>query len=89
LVAKHEGNRDFPAVTLDSASYEACRVVEIRPERMTAKSDLAQSKPQQGYRRFIAEHLVERGLPGDLDAVRAMGYELERSEGGRWRLKHG
>ena len=88
LVAKHEGNRDFPAVTLDSASYKACRVVEIRPERMTAKADLAQSKPQQGYRRFIAEHLVERGLPGDLDAVRAMGYELERSEGGRWRLKH-
>ena len=86
LVAKHEGNRDFPAVTLDSASYTACRVVEIRPERMTAKSDLAQNKPQLGYRRFIAERLVERGLPGDLEAVRAMGYEPERSEEGGWRL---
>ena len=87
LVAKHEGNRDFPAVTSDSASYPGCRVVEIRPERMTAKSDLAQNKPQLGYRRFIAERLVERGLPGDLEAVRAMGYELERSEEGGWRLK--
>ena len=87
LVAKHEGNRGFPAVTSDSASYTACRVVEIRPERMTAKSDLAQNKPQSGYRRFIAERLVERGLPGDLEAVRAMGYEPERSEEGGWRLK--
>ena len=74
-------------MTSDSADYKACRVVEIKPERMTAKSDLAQNKPQQGYRRFIAEHLVERGLPGDLEAVRAMGYELERGEGGGWRLK--
>lgn len=86
LVAKHEGKRDFPAVTSDSASYKACQVVEIKPEKMTAKSDLAQNQPQLGYRFFIAEHLVGRGLPGDLDAVRAMGYTLERSEG-RWRIK--
>jgi len=87
LVAKHEGNRDFPAVTSDSTGYKTCCVVEIRPERMTAKADLAQNKPQQGYRRFIAEHLAKRGLPGDLEAVRTMGYELERSEEGGWRLK--
>jgi nitroimidazol reductase NimA-like FMN-containing flavoprotein (pyridoxamine 5'-phosphate oxidase superfamily) len=87
LVAKHEGNSSFPPVTSDSASYKACHVVEIQPERMTAKSDLAQSKPQQGYRRFLAERLVERALPGDLEAVQAMGYELERREEGGWRLK--
>ena len=87
LVAKHEGNRDFPAVTSDSTGYKTCCVVEIRPERTTAKSDLAQNKPQQAYRRFIAEHLVERGLPGDLEAVRAMGYELERSERGGWLIR--
>lgn len=86
LVAKHEGKRNFPAVTSDSASYKACQVIEIKPERMTAKSDLAQNKPQLGDRLLIAEHLVRRGLPGDLDAVRAMGYALERSEG-RWRIK--
>lgn len=86
LVAKHEGNRDFPAVTPDSADYKTCCVVEVRPERMTAKSDLAQNKPPDN-RRFIAERLARRGLAGDLEAVRAMGYKLERSEGGGWRLK--
>jgi len=87
LVAKHEGNRDFPAITPESAGYKTCRVVEIRPERMTGKSDLGQNKPQVNYRRFIAEHLAARGLPEDLEALRAMGFELEREEGEGWRLK--
>ncbi len=87
LVAKHQGNRDFPAVTSSAKDYKACCVVEIKPEKMTAKSDLAQNHPQQGYRRFIAEHLVKRGLPGDLEAVRAMGYEMEGSEQEGWRIK--
>ena len=86
LVAKHEGNRDFSPVTPDSPSYKACCVVEIKPERMTAKSDLSQNKPQD-QKREIAEHLAKRGLPGDLEAVRAMGFELEGSEKKGWRLK--
>ena len=86
LVAKHEGNRNFPAITSDSADSKACRVVAIKPERMSAKSDLAQNKPQQGTRRFIAECLLARGLSGDLEAVRAMGYEVEGGKEGR-RLK--
>lgn len=87
LVAKHEGNRSFPAISPDSPDYKACRVVAIKPEKMTAKSDLGQNKPQQGYRRFIAERLLERGLHADLETVRAMGYELEPREEGGWRLK--
>ena len=87
LLAKHEGKESFPPINVESASYKACHVIEIRPERMTAKSDLAQNKPQLGYRHFIAERLVERGLPGDLDSVQAMGYDLERREEGGWRLK--
>ncbi len=86
LVAKHERNQSFPPVTPDSSGYRTCRVIEITPERMTGKSDLGRNIPQQDYRQFIAEHLADRGLPGDLEALRAMGYELERSEGG-WRLK--
>jgi uncharacterized protein len=86
LVAKHEGNRKFPPVTADSGSYKGCRLVEINPERTTAKSDLAQNKPQLGYRLFIAEHLARRGFSGDLEAVQAMGYELVRGEGS-WRIK--
>ena len=87
LVAKHERNDDFPPVTPESTSYKTCRVIEIRPERMTGKSDLGQNKPQVNYRRFIAEHLAARGLPGDLQALRAMGYRLERGEEGGLRLK--
>ena len=87
LVAKHEGNSLFPPVTPDSESYKPCRVVEIKPERMTAKSDLVQNKPQ-AQRRSLAERLAERSLPGDLEALRAMGYELERREGGGGRLKN-
>jgi nitroimidazol reductase NimA-like FMN-containing flavoprotein (pyridoxamine 5'-phosphate oxidase superfamily) len=87
LVAKHEGNWDFSAVTPDPSGYKTCYVVEITPERMTGKSDLAQNKPQHGYRGFIAERLAERGLPGDLEALQAMGYELEPGAGGGWRLK--
>ncbi|NWF57591.1 MAG: pyridoxamine 5'-phosphate oxidase family protein [Syntrophaceae bacterium] len=86
LLAKHEGNRAFPSVTLDSPDNKACCVVEIKPARMTAKSDLAQNKPPE-TKRFIAENLARRGLPGDLEAVRAMGFNLERSEGSGWRLR--
>ena len=86
LLAKHEGNRAFTAVTLDSPDNKACRVVEIKPGKMTAKSDLAQNRPPEN-RRFIAEKLAKRGLPGDLEAVRSMGFKLEGSEGRGWRLK--
>jgi len=86
LVAKHEGNRDFSPVTPNSPSYKACCVVEIKPERMTAKSDLSQNRTQD-QKRAVAEHLAKRGLPGDLEAVRAMGFELEGSEKKGWRLK--
>lgn len=80
LVAKHQGNSEFTPITPNSSGYKACRIVGIKPEKMTAKSDLGQSRPQRGYRRFIARHLAKRGLPGDLEAVRAMGYELEEVE---------
>ena len=51
---------------------------------MTGKSDIGQSRADM---RFTAERLAERGLPGDLEALRAMGHELEGSEGEGWRLK--
>lgn len=87
LVAKHEGRKAFTPITPDSSGYKACRVVEIKPGKMTGKSDLGQCRPQHDYPRFIAEHLVKRGLPGDLEAVRAMGYELEGAAQTGWQLK--
>jgi len=45
LVAKHEGNRDFPPVTSGSTGYKICSLVEIAPQKMTGKSDVGQNKP--------------------------------------------
>jgi nitroimidazol reductase NimA-like FMN-containing flavoprotein (pyridoxamine 5'-phosphate oxidase superfamily) len=74
LVAKHEKGRDFQEITPEFSAYRACTVVEIRPERMTAKADLLQGKPQE-LKAEVAMHLAGRGLPGDLEAVRAMGLD--------------
>lgn len=79
LVAKHEGNRDFPVITTEHAKYKACSVVEITPVCMTAKSDLAQNKSQVD-RDYVVECLIRRGLPGDLEAVRVMGYKVEKNK---------
>jgi hypothetical protein len=87
LVAKHEGNTDFVPITKKSSWYQVCSVVEITPEKMTASSNLGQAVPQKKFRRAFAQHLIKRGLPGDLEAIRAMGYEIERSKEKGWRLK--
>jgi uncharacterized protein len=87
LVEKHEGNSDFSPITRESAGYKACRVIEITPIRMTGKSELGQSLPQVRYRDFIAQELVRRGLPGDLETVQAMGYDLEKVAGSGWKLR--
>ncbi len=86
LVAKHEGSQNFPAVTPDSTGYKACCVIEIKPQKITGKSDLVQNKTPQD-RGIIAQLLVKRGLPGDLNAVRSMGYDLEGNEREGWRIR--
>ena len=87
LVAKHEGNADFVPVTNNSPWYKVCAVVEITPEKMTASSNLAQAHPQREFQYTFARHLAKRGLPGDLEAIRAMGYEIEGSKEKGWRIK--
>ncbi len=76
LVAKHEGHEEFQPVTPGLVSYKACKVVEIRPERMTGKADLLQGKPKD-LKEQVAMHLLKRGLPGDLEAVSAMGLDTK------------
>jgi hypothetical protein len=87
LVAKHEGNTDFVPITKKSPWYKVCSVVEITPEKMTASSNLAQAEPQKGFRRTCAQHLARRGLPSDLEAIRAMGYKIENGEENGCKLK--
>jgi predicted FMN-binding regulatory protein PaiB len=87
LVSKHEGGREFEPVHEGAPDYQACHVVEITPETMTGKTDLAQNKDQDGRRREIAQHLARRGMDGDLKAVAAMGYELDYDQLHGWRVK--
>jgi nitroimidazol reductase NimA-like FMN-containing flavoprotein (pyridoxamine 5'-phosphate oxidase superfamily) len=86
LVAKHEGGREFPPVTPDSPAFKGCRVVEITPEMVSGKSDLIQGKPEE-VRRALAESLLGRGLPGDIQAVKDMGFELAGGPDQGWSLK--
>ncbi len=87
LVAKHEGHADFPPVKPEASAYRACAVVEIAPERISGKADLLQNVPRDGARREVAKRLLRRGRPGDLEAVRAMGYTVAGNAREGWRLR--
>lgn len=72
LVASHEPERRPAPVHEDMPDYKACAVVEIRPETVSAKSDLAQKKSAE-EREALARYLVKRGRPGDKATAAAMG----------------
>jgi len=76
LIAKHEKTDDFPPVTADMRSFKACKVIEIKPDSITAKSDFSQNQPDEN-RRAIAEYLFKRNQPGDREAVKAMGFTFQ------------
>jgi nitroimidazol reductase NimA-like FMN-containing flavoprotein (pyridoxamine 5'-phosphate oxidase superfamily) len=76
LIAKHENTEDFKKVTQDMSGCKACDVIEIRPDSISAKSDLIQNKSEED-RRMVAEYLFKRNQPGDREAVAAMGFELK------------
>jgi uncharacterized protein len=77
LVRKHEPGRDLPPVTPDMPGFKACRVIEIRPRSITAKSDLLQKAPEDLRKRF-AGYLCERNQPGDRETVQAMGFHVSK-----------
>ena len=86
LMVKHERRDDFLKVSPDMSGYKACAVVEITPESLSAKSDLIQNRTPEAIRP-VAEYLVKRGLPGDLAAVGAMGFEAEGDPEQGYKLK--
>jgi nitroimidazol reductase NimA-like FMN-containing flavoprotein (pyridoxamine 5'-phosphate oxidase superfamily) len=77
LVAAHEPDRSPAPVDASMSAYKACAVVEIRPESMTAKSDLAQKKTAE-EREALARYLMRRGRPGDRQTAEAMGLDSGR-----------
>ena len=72
LVAAHEPDRSPPPVHEAMAAYKACCVVEVRLEKLSAKSDLAQKKSVE-ERQALARYLEKRGRPGDRETALLMG----------------
>jgi nitroimidazol reductase NimA-like FMN-containing flavoprotein (pyridoxamine 5'-phosphate oxidase superfamily) len=76
LIAKHENSKDFKKVTEDMSGYKACEVIQIKPESISAKSDLIQNKSEED-RRAVAQYLFKRNQPGDRQTVAAMGFQFK------------
>jgi len=75
LIAKHENTTDFKQVTDDMPGFKACKVVEVKPINITAKSDLGQKIPEE-IRSTMAKYFFKRNQPGDAETVKAMGYNF-------------
>ena len=75
LIAKHENTNNFKKVTTGMSGYKACEVIEVKPDSITAKSDLLQNKSEED-RRAIAEYLFKRNQPGDRQTAAAMGFQF-------------
>jgi predicted FMN-binding regulatory protein PaiB len=74
LVTKHERGPDHELVNVEMPGYKACKVVEIEPTFISAKSDLGQNKsPEEQL--AVAQYLRNRNQPGDLEAVKVMGFD--------------
>ena len=64
LVTKTEGSAEHEPINAEMAGYKACKVVEIKPTSISAKSELHQSKPME-TRAAVARYLAARNRPGD------------------------
>ena len=76
LIAKHENTDDFKKVSEDMSGYKACAVIEIKPDSVSAKSDLIQNKSEED-RRAVAAYLFKRNQPADRETVAAMGFQFK------------
>jgi nitroimidazol reductase NimA-like FMN-containing flavoprotein (pyridoxamine 5'-phosphate oxidase superfamily) len=76
LVEKHETGRSLKKVHVDMPEFKTCAVVEIRPKRLSAKSDLAQGKPDD-VRAALAEYFRKRNGPKDLETIKEMGLDSD------------
>jgi uncharacterized protein len=76
LMAAHEQQPNFAAITSDTPAVALCTVVAVRIENLSCKSDLAQKK-SDNERQRIGTYLKNRGLPGDNEAA---GLMVEKNE---------
>lgn len=74
LVTKHERSAGHELVNEEMPGYKACKVVEIEPISISAKSDLGQNKTLE-EQLTVAQYLRNRNQPGDLESVKAMSFD--------------
>ncbi|MEJ5365893.1 MAG: pyridoxamine 5'-phosphate oxidase family protein [Desulfosoma sp.] len=73
LVAAHEKGLQPPPVDAHAPAVRSCAVVEITPERISAKFDLWQKKPLE-ERKALAAYLLQRNRPGDKETAEAIEH---------------
>jgi len=76
LVAKHEPGLEFEPINEEMPAYRICKVVEVTPVSISAKSDLWQKKTPE-VRLALAQYLKARNRVGDLETIKAMGFDPE------------
>ena len=68
LMACHENDPEFAAITATTPAVALCAVVAVRVELISAKANLAQKKSAEDKEKIRA-YLLQRGLPGDQEAA--------------------
>jgi len=68
LMASHENNPSFSAITIKTPAVNLCAVVAVRIDSLSAKANLAQKKSAPD-REKIRSYLLQRDLPGDRQAA--------------------
>jgi uncharacterized protein len=68
LMASHENDPEFAAITATTPAVALCVVVAVRIESISAKANLAQKKSSADKDK-IRSYLQQRGLPGDKEAA--------------------
>ncbi|MEW6672480.1 MAG: pyridoxamine 5'-phosphate oxidase family protein [Thermodesulfobacteriota bacterium] len=76
LIAKHEQHHDFEKVHGDLPAYRACKVIEIRPEKISAKSELHQKKSAE-ERLAMAKYLKAARSSKYVETIQAFGFDPE------------
>lgn len=77
LMADHENQPAFSAITQETPALKVCNVMAVRIESISGKSNLAQKKTIDEQRR-IAAYLQKRDLPGDRETARLITVMAEQ-----------
>ncbi len=72
LMASHENDTEFSAITATTPAVSLCTVIAVRIESISAKGNLAQKKSADEKEKIRA-YLQQRGLPGDFKAAELIG----------------